>query len=102
MDNSEIEKAFLDCLVHGSGAVKITHVPYKELIKMPKATLEFNIPEESEEHLTALNGNKYRCIIGDMHEWLRHKVKREDITIVRVEEVVKKLVELEDEYGVDV
>jgi len=40
-----------------------------------KATLEFNLPEEEEEHQTAFNGAHWRSISIDMDQYLRNKIK---------------------------
>ncbi len=40
-----------------------------------KAILEFNLPEEDVEHLTAINGGKYRLILFAHDQWLRAKIK---------------------------
>jgi hypothetical protein len=65
-----------------------------------EAILKFNLPEETEEHLTALNGGKYKCILSDMDNWLRAKYKYEDQETVTVEESRAKLRELMQEYEV--
>jgi len=40
-----------------------------------KAILEFNLPEESQEHYAAVNGDAYRDVIWAMNEWLRQQIK---------------------------
>ena len=40
-----------------------------------KATLEFELPQESEEHSLAVNGWKYRMVLSEMDQWLRKLVK---------------------------
>ena len=40
-----------------------------------KAKLEFDLPEESNEHNDALNGTKYKLIISEILEWLRSTLK---------------------------
>lgn len=40
-----------------------------------KAILEFTLPEESEDHLSALNGSKYKYIIDNTFNWIRSKTK---------------------------
>ncbi len=42
---------------------------------MPKAILEFNLPEESEEHYCALYGSRYRYAITEFDEYLRNSLK---------------------------
>lgn len=33
-----------------------------------KAILEFNLPEEKEDHLDALNGSRYKCRIDTLYD----------------------------------
>jgi hypothetical protein len=40
-----------------------------------KAILEFNLPEETYEHQTAINAHAYRSALGDMDQRLRDIVK---------------------------
>jgi len=40
-----------------------------------RATLEFQIPEESEEHQTAVDGWKWRALVQDMDNGLRLRIK---------------------------
>jgi len=42
---------------------------------MPKAILEFDLPEEQSEFENALNGVNYRILLGDLYTWLRAKWK---------------------------
>jgi len=37
-----------------------------------KATLEFNLPEETIEHLDALHGSEWKTIVMDLHRSLRN------------------------------
>lgn len=39
------------------------------------ATLTFNLPEEAEDHQTAIDGWKWKQVIREMDELLRSKVK---------------------------
>lgn len=52
---------------------------------MPKATLSFNLPEETEEHYLALNGWAYKCVIEDLFQWLRSKDKSDNNAITTQE-----------------
>lgn len=45
-----------------------------------KATLTFNLPEESHEFDNATQGAKMRSVLWDFDQWLRAKVKYEDLT----------------------
>lgn len=47
---------------------------------MSKAVLRFKLPEEQEEFTTALNGGKYRCLITDIDDYLRAKLKYGELT----------------------
>ena len=42
---------------------------------MPKATLEFNLPEEQDEFDLANNARKYHSVIWDLDQYLRNCVK---------------------------
>lgn len=44
-----------------------------------KAVLEFNLPEEQDDFDTASNGWKYRSIIHDIDNFLRNKMKYEEL-----------------------
>jgi len=45
-----------------------------------KATLEFNLPEENEEHFDALNGSKWRALLQDLDNELRLKMKHGELS----------------------
>jgi hypothetical protein len=40
-----------------------------------KATLEFDLPQDQEEHAAALNGWRYRAVINNTMEIIRVKLK---------------------------
>lgn len=40
-----------------------------------KVTLEFNLPEESEEHKLALYGAKYSSAVDEVFNWIRSQLK---------------------------
>jgi hypothetical protein len=44
-----------------------------------RVILEFNMPEESEDYTVAMRGWKYRRVIEDFDNWLRSKIKYEDV-----------------------
>jgi len=44
-----------------------------------KAILEFNLPEENEEFETASNGWKYKSLLWDFDNYLRSKLKYENL-----------------------
>ncbi len=39
------------------------------------ATLTFQLPEEQDEHQTAVDGAKWRATVQEMDEWFRSKLK---------------------------
>lgn len=44
-----------------------------------KAILKFNLPEENHEFLNAIQGSDMRYVLSNFDEWLRRKVKYEDL-----------------------
>jgi len=40
-----------------------------------KATLEFDLPEEEEEHQTAFNGAHWKGVCFEIDQYLRNKIK---------------------------
>lgn len=70
-----------------------------------KATLEFIIPEESEEFDLAVNGHKTYSALHDMNQWLRAKIKYSDegVLLERIEvyeECREKLLEIIQSYNI--
>lgn len=45
-----------------------------------KATLTFNLPEENQEYLNALQGAQLKSILWDVDQWLRAKMKYEELS----------------------
>lgn len=45
-----------------------------------KATLTFNLPEEQHEYMNAVQGAKMRSILWDLDQWLRSKLKYEELS----------------------
>jgi hypothetical protein len=45
-----------------------------------KATLEFKLPEEKYEFANATQGAKMRSVLWDLDQWLRAKLKYEELT----------------------
>jgi hypothetical protein len=45
-----------------------------------KATLTFNLPEEEHEYFNAVQGAKMRSILWDLDQWLRSKLKYEELS----------------------
>jgi len=63
---------------------------------VPKAILEFSLPEEEVEYSLARWGVELHVAITSMDNWLRHKEKHEDKEMVSVREAREKLAELCD------
>lgn len=61
-----------------------------------KATLEFSLPEEQEEHKLAIEGSCWMSSMHDLDEWLRSIEKHTDIHTVEIGVVRKKLYEILD------
>lgn len=59
---------------------------------MAKAILEFNLPEEQEDHKIALHGLDYKIALEDMENYLRGRLKYEGLS----EEVRNALQEARD------
>ena len=59
------------------------------------------MPEEKEELHYALNGVAYSSVITELDNWLRNKVKYEDIDVIKITEVRSKLSELLADYITD-
>lgn len=47
---------------------------------MPKAVLEFNLPEENDEFETAYNGINYKIILSELDNYLRSRLKYEELS----------------------
>jgi len=58
---------------------------------MSKATLTFDLPEESCEHLAAIHGHEYQSALWEVDRWLRGLEKYDDKLFVPIEEVRAKL-----------
>jgi hypothetical protein len=71
--------------------------PFSPAIIIMKATLEFNLPEESEEFELARNGAKLSCAVSDFQNYLRSKIKYDELSdeqLAVYEEVREKLFEM--------
>jgi hypothetical protein len=66
-----------------------------------KAIIEFNLPEETQEHKDALNGWKYKSIIKDIFTELRKKRKYADIESMDIDQITEMIREIESEYDLD-
>jgi len=47
---------------------------------MPKAILEFDLPEETEDFQYAVKGSHFACVIDELDNFLRAKLKYEELT----------------------
>jgi hypothetical protein len=45
-----------------------------------KATLTFNLPEENHEYANAVDGSKMRSALWELDQWLRAKLKYEELS----------------------
>jgi hypothetical protein len=45
-----------------------------------KAKLIFNLPEDTEDYETAVNGWKFKLVLGELDEHLRSKLKYSELT----------------------
>ena len=65
-----------------------------------KAILEFNLPEERQEHKTAIKGIDYYCALIDFEQWLRLKNKHGDKTKMDTKEVMDAFYEILDDINI--
>jgi len=68
-----------------------------------KATLEFNLPEDREEHLMAVNALELYLSLWDIDQYLRKKMKYGDLKQDKYEvyeEIRNQLHEIMDHYNV--
>lgn len=68
---------------------------------MPKAILEFSLPDEQEEFEVAQNGQKYLCILTELQNYLRDKSKYENRSSIKIDEIREKINQLTNEYEVN-
>lgn len=61
-----------------------------------KAILEFNLPEESVEHLLALRGDAYKYALDDMDNYLRARLKYEALSDAVAEALQEARVKLNE------
>jgi hypothetical protein len=45
-----------------------------------KATITFSLPEEQHEYSNAVEGSKMRSVLWELDQWLRAKLKYEELT----------------------
>lgn len=63
-----------------------------------KVTLEFDIPEEKEEHYYALNGHLYSIVVDNIIEHLRKLTKYQNQDIVNIDDLRQFIVDQLKEY----
>jgi hypothetical protein len=58
---------------------------------MPKARLEFNLPEEAEEYRTVSHASDYYCALWDMTQMFRKHIKynSDNLSDAELETIVK-------------
>lgn len=67
---------------------------------MPKAVLEFNLPEEEAEFQIALTGNAARTVLWELDNMLRGMVKYEDKDTININTLREILGQLMQERGI--
>lgn len=70
---------------------------------MPKATISFTLPEEAEEHRTALQGQDYKSAIEEFDQFLRATIKHAGLPVDQesaLRDARTRLLNILDEYGV--
>lgn len=70
-----------------------------------KAVLEFNLPEDQDDFDTATNGWKYRSVLCDIDNFLRSKLKYEELPPgedIAFEKARTELWNLVNEHKVDI
>lgn len=61
---------------------------------MPKAILEFQLPEDCEDFNMTLNASKYYCAIHDIKNYMRELTKYDERESVPKDEIVDKIHDL--------
>lgn len=70
---------------------------------MPKAILEYNLPEEQEDFDRARLGSYYSCVLDELRNHIRTKTKYGDLSeeqSAAYEDVRNRLYELMNDYGI--
>ena len=70
-----------------------------------KAVLEFQLPEETEEHQNALKGTLYKGALQEMDNYFRNKIKYEELpgdVRVSMENAREALHQAAQHYGIDI
>ena len=64
-----------------------------------KAILEFELPQDQEDHLTALNGAAWRDVVWDLSQLLRNQAKYTDKESIPIEEIRSELYTIIQAHG---
>ena len=67
-----------------------------------KVNLIFDLPEETEDYNSAVNGAKYKFVLQDLDNKLRQLYKYENKKNIKIEDVRTLIYELADERGVSI
>ena len=67
-----------------------------------KAILKFDLPDEAEEHLNAINGTMYKMCLSDIDTWLRRLEKYEEIESIDVSGARDKIRDIISERGLNI
>jgi len=72
--------------------MKITIIKRNFIGGSMKATLEFNLPEETIEHKDAINGSTFKAILWDFHQdSIRKRLKYDDSLTDKEYELIEKI-----------
>jgi len=66
-----------------------------------KATLEFNLPEDSEEFELQTNAAKYYLALSDIKDLFRGRAKYQETNVEMHEEVYELICSILNERGID-
>lgn len=66
-----------------------------------KAILEFNLPEDREEHEEAVNAWKVTLAVWDYSQWLRGLYKHGETYTIDTEEARQKLFDIWNKYNLN-
>ncbi len=71
---------------------------------MSRAILEFTLPEDQQDFEDASNGWKYKHVISELQEYVRHRLKYDvvDLTTYKnLEEIRDKIVQFLDDNNLE-
>ena len=52
-----------------------------------KAIIEFNLPEEEDQFLEAVNGYNWKSVVQEFDEWMRNTIKHQNPPNISLREV---------------